>query len=106
MLNLAPGRNVIPGSEGITSMYDKIIKKSGYDPEKETEDIMQASFNKFMENAKAGRIQGSGKYAKKFAPTAMGFNEYLTADAAYNLHQGQGGRMQDEQIKNIDWSKL
>jgi hypothetical protein len=105
MLNLAPGRNVIPGSEAITSSYDRIMGEFGLDPQAEADENSRKIMRDFMEKAQQGKIQGKGKFAGKFAPTAQGFQEYLTADAAYNLHQGEGGKSYYDKIKNIDWGK-
>jgi hypothetical protein len=98
MLNLAPGRNVIPGSESIMSSYDRIMGEMGLDAQEEQEDAQRKILKDFMEKAQSGQVQGKGKYSKKFAPTAQGFNEYILADAAYNLHQGEGGKSYDERI--------
>jgi hypothetical protein len=96
MLNLAPGRNVIPGSESMMSSYDRIMGEFGLDAKKEQEQAQRKIVKDFMENASRGMVQGKGKFGKVFKPTAQGFNEYLAADAAYNLHQGEGGRTWDE----------
>jgi hypothetical protein len=98
MLNLAPGRNVIPGSEAMMSSYDRIMGEFGLDPQVEADENSRKIMKDFMEKANKKIPQGKGKFSKIFAPTAAGFNEYILADAAYNLHQGEGGKSYDERI--------
>jgi len=97
MLRFQQEKNVIPGSESMVSSYNKIMGEFGLDPQKEQEDAQRKVLEDFMQKARAGQTQGKGKFAKKFAPTAHGFGEYIASDAAYNLHQGPGGKRHDEQ---------
>lgn len=96
----------IPGSESLMSSYDKIVGEAGFDLRKEQEENQRKIFNDFMKNARMGKVQGRGKFSQVFPPTATGFNDFLTADAAYQLHQGPGGAMHDKKIRNIDWSRI
>jgi hypothetical protein len=89
----------MPNSESITSAYSKIMGDRGYDPQQELEDVAKKNFDDFMQRARRGEVQGRGAYSKKFAPTAMGFTDYLAADAAYNLHQGRGGKAEADKMK-------
>ena len=94
----AMSRYSIPGSGRIASSYSKIMDESGLDAGEEIEDAQRKVFNDFMQKAKSGQVQGQGKFSGKYEPTALGFKKYISDNAAYQLHQGAGGRMQDEQI--------
>ena len=86
--------------------YSKIMGEQGFDPLKEQEDTQRKIFNDFMAKANRGEIQGQGKFSQKFNPTAQGFQAFLAADAAYNLHQGQGGRAEKEKLNKANWSMI
>ena len=89
-------QSYMPGSGSMANSYSRIMGELGLDPLKEQEDEQRRILNDFMEKARRGEVQGSGAFSKKFAPTAQGFAAFLGSDAAYNLSQGKGGRMQDE----------
>jgi hypothetical protein len=96
----------MPGSGSMANSYSKIMGEQGLDPLKEQEDEQRKILNSFMEKARRGEVQGSGAYSKKFAPTAQGFAAFMGADAAYNLHQGMGGKAEADKLANANWSKL
>lgn len=87
----------ISGSESVMSAYSKIMGDRGYDPQQELEDAAKRRFDDFMEKARRGEVQGKGAYSKRFAPTAMGFQEYLNEDAGYQLDQSPRGAMAQQQ---------
>jgi len=91
-------RAKIPGAEKMMDSYSKIMDEAGLNPYKEQEDAQRKHFNDFITNARGGRVQGQGKFSRRYPASATGFQTYLADQTAYQLHQGKGGRMQDEQI--------
>lgn len=85
------------GFEAITPSYNKIMSEFGLNEQAEIEQSQRKIMADFLSKARAGLAQGRGRFAKKFKPTAAGFNEYILADAAYNLDQGAGGKTKDDQ---------
>jgi hypothetical protein len=96
----------MPGSESISSSYGKIMGESGLDAGMEIEDAQRKSFMDFMQKAKSGQVQGQGRFSGKYEPTAIGFQKYLSDNAAYQLDQGAGGKAYYDKISKIDWSKI
>ena len=96
----------IPGTEGIMDSYSKIMGEAGLNPDKEQEDAQRKAFNDFMVNARGGQFQGQGKFAKRYPASATGFQTYLADQTAYQLHQGKGGKLEEEQFNKANYGKL
>jgi hypothetical protein len=85
----------VPGSGSIMASWDRIMKSRGLDQASETEAAMQEQFDEW---AKEQVRQG-------LPVSATEFNKYLTASAAYALHQGKGGKTQADAIARASGGK-
>jgi hypothetical protein len=78
----------IPGSSQMMSSYDRMLKSKGFDQEKEEQEEASKAFDKWATN----QSQMGGPV------NATEFKKYQTALAAWNLHQGPGGKSYAEKV--------
>lgn len=103
-LSLPEGQSTIGRMSG--NSLSRAMAKFGINPKKEEDQAYEKMLGDFMSKANSGRMQGQGKYSKVFEPNAKGFQDYIAADAAYNLHQGEGGKAWKDKMGKADFGKM
>jgi len=103
-LQLPEGESTIGRMSG--NSLSRAMAKFGINPQEEEDQEYEKMLGDFMSKANSGRMQGKGQFAKVFTPDAKGFQDYIAADAAYNLHQGEGGKAWQDKRNKADFGKM
>ena len=103
-LSLPEGQSTIGRMSG--NSLSRAMAKFGINPQEEEDQAYQKMVGDFMSKAKQGTVQGQGKFSGVYQPTSEGFQKYISDDAAYQLHQGEGGKAWKDKIAKANFGKM
>jgi len=103
-LSLPEGQSTIGRMSG--NSLSRAMAKFGINPQEEEDQAYQKMVGDFMSKAKSGGVQGQGKFSGVYQPTSEGFQKYISDDAAYQLHQGEGGKAWQDKLNKANWGKI